>query len=121
MKKKQSQVSKIIALLQDNPNTSAKEMADKLKMPLNRIYVLRNQAKKKLNGSQPTTPKVTTDSYIKNLEAENIKLTEWTKLWKQKYDQLNADYAQAKIMFLNSEAVVSYLERKVLELLRNDG
>lgn len=122
MRKKISQVTKVAKLMEIDPSLTPKQIAERLKLPVNRIYVLRNQAKKKLNGSQPTTqePKVTTDSYIKNLEAENIKLTEWTKLWKQKYDQLNADYAQAKIMFLNSEAVVSYLERKVMDLLRND-
>ena len=115
--KKQSQLNKAVKLLQDNPNISPKEMAEKLKMPLSRVYVLRNNAKKRM-GSQPTTPKATTHDYIKNLEAENLKLTQWTQMWKQRYDKLEQDYTEAKIMFLNSEAVVSYLERKVLELVR---
>jgi hypothetical protein len=38
-------------------------------------------------------------------------------LWKQKYEKLEQDYAQAKIMYLNSQAVVEYLENKVANLI----
>jgi hypothetical protein len=56
--------------------------------------------------------------YNENLVKENQQLAEWTMTWKQKYDKLEADYTQAKIMYLNSQAVVAYLEEKVAQLLR---
>ena len=59
-------------------------------------------------------------TYVQNLEKENLQLTEWTQMWKQRYDRLEADYTQAKIMFLNSQAVVAYLEEKVAQLIRGN-
>ena len=56
--------------------------------------------------------------YDENLLKENQQLAEWTMTWKQKYDRLEQDYTQAKIMYLNSQAVVSYLEEKVAQLLK---
>ena len=53
-----------------------------------------------------------------NILKENKQLTEWTLMWKQKYDKLEQDYTQAKVMYLNSQAVVAYLEEKVAQLLR---
>ena len=53
-----------------------------------------------------------------NILKENKQLTEWTLMWKQKYDKLEQDYTQAKVMYLNSQAVVAYLEEKVVQLLR---
>ena len=56
--------------------------------------------------------------YTTNLEKENLQLTEWTQMWKRKYDVLERDYTQAKIMYLNSQAVVAYLEEKVAQLIK---
>jgi hypothetical protein len=56
--------------------------------------------------------------YVDNLLKENRQLTEWTQMWKQRYDRLEADYTDAKVMYLNSQAVVAYLEEKVAQLIR---
>jgi hypothetical protein len=56
-------------------------------------------------------------NYYQNLEHENRKLTEWTLMWKQKYEKLEQDYTQAKVMYLNSQAVIDYLENKVANLI----
>ena len=56
--------------------------------------------------------------YTTNLEKENLQLTEWTQMWKRKYDVLERDYTQAKIMYLDSQAVVRYLEEKVAQLIK---
>ena len=56
--------------------------------------------------------------YVANLEKENLQLTEWTQMWKRKYDVLERDYTQAKVMYLNSQAVVAYLEDKVAQLIK---
>lgn len=124
--KKLSQVAKAIKLLQADSNISPKEMSAKLGLPIKRTYVVRSQAMKRMGRNNfdavvDTTTKAKDTTYVKNLEAENRKLSEWTMLWKQKYDKLEADYTQAKVMYLNSEAVVSYLERKVLDLLNSKG
>jgi hypothetical protein len=55
---------------------------------------------------------------VDNILKENKQLTEWTVMWKQKYDKLEQDYTQAKVMYLDSQAVVRYLEEKVAQLLR---
>jgi DNA-binding IclR family transcriptional regulator len=76
-------------------------------------------------GSPSTTkprPRMATEpvktAYTKNLEKENYQLTEWTQMWKRKYEVLERDYTQAKIMYLDSQAVVKYLEEKVAQLLK---
>jgi hypothetical protein len=98
-----------------------KDMAEKLEVPVQRIYAIRSKFK---NTIKKTVSNVTNEqyssrpaNYYQNLEQENYKLTEWTMLWKQKYEKLEQDYAQAKIMYLNSQAVVEYLENKVANLI----
>jgi len=129
--KKETLASKALDLVKQNPNIKPKEMAEKLGVTLQRVYVLRNNLKKKL--TKKAVSNVTTKrkgrpakveirvskpaSYYQNLEHENYKLSEWTLLWKQKYEKLEQDYAQAKIMYLNSQAVVEYLENKVANLI----
>jgi hypothetical protein len=131
--KKETLASRALDLMGTHPNMKPKEMAEKLGVTTQRIYVLRSNLKKKLakkgmklvvsnNTNKPERMKTTATSgrptnYVLNLENENQKLTEWTLLWKQKYEKLEADYTQAKVMFLNSQAVVSYLENKVANLI----
>jgi hypothetical protein len=100
-----------------------KDMAEKLGVPVQRIYALRSNLKNK--PTKKTVSNVTNEqqisrpvNYMLNLEHENKRLTEWTLMWKQKYEKLEQDYTEAKIMFLNSQAVVEYLENKVANLLR---
>jgi hypothetical protein len=66
---------------------------------------------------RPTRVDMLNIQYVKNLEKENKQLTEWTQMWKRKYEVLERDYTQAKVMYLNSQAVVAYLEEKVVTLL----
>ena len=120
--KKESQVTKAVKLLKAEPNISAQDMATRLSIPLKRVYVLRNSAKKIMaKGGSKVTPKMPLrNNNIYTVEVENKKLTEWTLMWKQKYDKLEKDYTQAKIMFLNSEAVVKYLEERIEKLTRGE-
>ena len=123
--KKETQITRVAKLIKANPNMSVADMAKETGLPIKRIYVLRSVAGKRLKGSRVTTktPMPLRGDKLSTLEIENKKLTEWTLLWKQKYDKLEQDYTQAKIMFLNSEAVVAYLERKIVQLTKenNDG
>jgi predicted transcriptional regulator len=131
--KKETLASKALDLVKQNPNIKPKEMAEKLGVTVQRVYVLRNNLKKKL--TKKSVSNVTTKrkgrpakmermlqvsrpaNYYQNLEHENRKLTEWTLMWKQKYEKLEQDYTQAKVMYLNSQAVIDYLENKVANLI----
>jgi DNA-binding IclR family transcriptional regulator len=78
------------------------------------VYISQTQARVMplYNEKAVSSPSTT------NLLKENKQLTEWTQRWKRKYDVLERDYTQAKIMYLNSQAVVAYLEDKVAQLLK---
>jgi len=129
--KKETLASKALDLVKQNPNIKPKEMAEKLGVTVQRVYVLRNNLKKKLtkksvsNVTTKRMPQVSKGeqrisrpvNYMLNLEHENRKLTEWTLMWKQKYEKLEQDYTQAKVMYLNSQAVIDYLENKVANLI----
>jgi hypothetical protein len=56
--------------------------------------------------------------YIKSLETQVHELEKFCAEWRQNYKKLEADYTQAKIMYLDSQAVVKYLEEKVAQLIK---
>lgn len=66
------------------------------------------------------TNKVTLDNprYIKSLEMQVHQLETLHSQWRQNYKKLEADYTQAKIMYLDSQAVIKYLEAKVAQLIK---
>ena len=116
--KKESQISRAIEILKINPTISVKDMATQMDLPIKRIYVIRTQAKIRMAEGTTKTRRILKEKHTNaNLEAENKKLTDWCLMWKKKYDKLEQDYTQAKIMFLNSEAVVQYLENRIEKLL----
>jgi hypothetical protein len=78
------------------------------------VSTVTNKAKR----GRPTRVDTMNMQYVDNLLKENRQLTEWTQMWKQRYDRLEADYTDAKVMYLNSQAVISYLEEKVAQLIR---
>lgn len=80
-----------------------------LKMPLYKEKAVSN-----------VTNKVTLDNtkYIRSLETQVHELEKLHDGWRQNYKKLEADYTQAKIMYLDSQAVVKYLEEKVAQLLK---
>jgi hypothetical protein len=65
------------------------------------------------------TNKVTDNTkYILSLETQVHELEKLHDGWRQNYKKLEADYTQAKIMYLDSQAVVKYLEEKVAQLIK---
>jgi hypothetical protein len=68
------------------------------------------------------TNKVTLDNtkYIRSLETQVHELEKLHDGWRQNYKKLEADYTQAKVMYLDSQAVVKYLEEKVAQLLKGN-
>lgn len=132
--KKETLATRASALLAQNPTMKPKEMAEKLGVTTQRIYVLRSNMKKKaiktvkgLNlvsnvTTKPMRMKTTATTgrptnYMIRLEHENKQLHAWCLEWREKYDKLQKDYGDAKVMFLNSQAVVDYLENKVANLI----
>lgn len=136
MKKKISVVQQILNVLNTQGGKKPKELiaitkakAGNVYNALNRLHKEKKIAKEEdgvyISQTQTSTTPVSKPTnklikppYITNLEKENLQLTEWTITWKQKYDRLEQDYTQAKIMYLNSQAVVAYLEEKVAQLLK---
>jgi len=82
-----------------------------LKMPLYKEKAVSN-----------VTNKVTLDNtkYIRSLETQVHELEKLHDGWRQNYKKLEADYTQAKIMYLDSQAVVKYLEEKVAQLIKGN-
>jgi preprotein translocase subunit SecD len=66
-------------------------------------------------SDKPTLDKA---RYIKSLETQVHELEKLHDGWRQNYKKLEADYTQAKIMYLDSQAIVKYLEEKVAQLLK---
>ena len=77
-------------------------------------------APNKVKRGRPTRVDTLNIQYVENLEKENKQLTEWTQMWKRRYEVLERDYTQAKIMYLDSQAVVKYLEEKVSQLIKGN-
>jgi hypothetical protein len=88
-----------------------------LKMPL---YKEKAVSSKVTNKTTPTKYEKaeTTFKYIRSLETQVHELEKLHDGWRQNYKKLEADYTQAKIMYLDSQAVVKYLEEKVAQLLK---
>ena len=137
MKKKISVVQQILNVLNTQGGKKPKELiaitkakAGNVYNALNRLHKEKKIAKEEdgvyISQTQTSTTPVSKPTnkaqrmplYNENLIKENQQLAEWTMTWKQKYDRLEQDYTQAKIMYLNSQAVVAYLEEKVAQLLK---
>jgi hypothetical protein len=63
-------------------------------------------------------PALDNTKYILSLETQVHELEKLHDGWRQNYKKLESDYTQAKIMYLDSQAVVKYLEEKVAQLIK---
>lgn len=82
------------------------------------VYI--SQTQKEATPVSNVTNKVTLDKtrYIKSLEVQVHQLEKLHDGWRQNYKKLEDDYTQAKIMYLDSQAVIAYLEAKVARLVK---
>ena len=134
--KKQSVLKQVLNVLNTQGGKKPKELIAITKAKpasvynaLNRLHKLKMIAKEEdgvyISQTQTSVSKSTNNTkrmplYNENLERDNKQLAEWTMTWKAKYDKLESDYTQAKIMYLNSQAVVAYLEEKVAQLIKGN-
>jgi hypothetical protein len=74
---------------------------------------------KKKKAVKVNTNKLIKSPYITSLETQVHELEKLHDGWRQNYKKLEADYTQAKIMYLDSQAVVRYLESKIEQLFKD--
>lgn len=104
----------LIAITKANPAS----VYNALNTLRNRKMIAKEEDGVYISQTQTSVSKPTNNVSVQNLLKENKQLTEWTQMWKRKYDVLERDYTQAKVMYLNSQAVVAYLEEKVAQLIK---
>jgi len=142
MKKKQSTTKQILNILNTQGGKKPKQLIAITKANATSVYNALHQLRNKKmiakeddgvyitqslkmplykeKAVSKVTNKVTLDNtkYIRSLEVQVHELEKLHDGWRQNYKKLEADYTQAKIMYLNSQAVVTYLEEKVAQLIK---
>jgi hypothetical protein len=139
--KKQSATKQILNILNTKGGRKPKDLIKEIKLPASNIYAglaylrdkkmiakeddgvyITQSLKMPLYKEKAVSSKVTTklikSPYIKSLETQVHELEKLHDGWRQNYKKLEADYTQAKIMYLDSQAVVKYLEEKVAKLIK---
>ena len=119
-----SNVAKVLDLMKADAKVSVKEIVEKTNLKTSNVYAIRNYIKKNgllktlpMTGIAPKAKAPSAEKEITNLLKENRQLTEWTQMWKHRYEALERDCTQAKVMYLDQLAVVRYLEAKLLQLV----
>jgi len=125
---KNTNVTAVKALMNANKNISVKGICEKTGLSKSQVYAIRHyikaNPKKKLTPVnkkktvKTNTNKLIKSPYITSLETQVHELEKLHDGWRQNYKKLEADYTQAKIMYLDSQAVVRYLETKIEQLLK---
>jgi len=132
--KKQSTTKQILNILNTQGGKKPKQLIDITKAKPASVYNALNTLRGKkmiakeedgvyISQTQKSVSKVTnkvTDNtkYIRSLETQVHELEKLHDGWRQNYKKLEADYTQAKIMYLDSQAVIKYLEEKVAQLIK---
>jgi hypothetical protein len=125
MKKKLSVAKQVLNLLNTKGGFTPKQIIIETKAKPASVYAALNllRGKKMIAKDEDGVYISQTQTSVsnvsnRNLQKENLQLTEWTVMWKRKCEVLERDYTQAKVMYLNSQAVVAYLEEKVEQLIK---
>jgi hypothetical protein len=141
MKKKQSTTKQILNILNTQGGKKPKQLIALTKANATSVYNALHQLRSKkmvakeddgvyISQTQKSVSKVTDKvkimplynekaaRYTKSLETQVHELEKLHSQWRQNYKKLEDDYTQAKIMYLDSQAVVKYLEEKVAKLIK---
>jgi hypothetical protein len=141
MKKKQSTTKQILNILNTQGGKKPKQLIALTKANATSVYNALHQLRIKkmvakeddgvyISQTQKSVSKVTDKAkimplynekaarYTKSLETQVHELEKLHSQWRQNYKKLEDDYTQAKIMYLDSQAVVKYLEEKVAKLIK---
>ena len=117
---KNTKVSAVKALMDADKNISVNEICEKTGFSRSQVYVLRSylkNSKKKLTpvNKKPRVVKVDTN---KALRAENDKLHQFCLEWRVKSDKQDSEIARLQHLYMDSKAVINYLESKIQQLFK---
>jgi hypothetical protein len=120
-----SKIKQINDLMKADKNISVKEICEKTGMPKTRVYALRHylktRNKKKLTPVNKTTKakRVMKTPSKDNLKAENDQLHQFCLEWRAKCEKQNLEIARIQHLYMDSQAVVRYLESKIEQLFKD--
>lgn len=117
---KNTKVNAVKALMDADKNISVKEICDKTGFSKSQVYVIRSylkNAKKKLTPVNKK-PKVAKTPSKDNLWAENERLHRFCLEWRDKCDKQNLEIARLQHLYMDSKAVINYLESKIQQLFK---
>ena len=116
---KNTKVSAVKALMDADKNISVNEICEKTGFSRSQVYVIRSYLKhnKKLTpvNKKPRVVKVDTN---KALRAENDKLHQFCLEWRVKSDKQDSEIARLQHLYMDSKAVINYLESKIQQLFK---
>jgi len=120
--RRNSDANKVRKLMTEDKNMSVKEICEKTGFPKTKVYAIRNyiKTKKKLTPVNKKTDVVRskpTDK-IRKLVADNAELNRWCLEWREKCDAQQSEIARIQHLYMDSQAVVRYLESKIQQLFK---
>ena len=119
--RRNSKIKQINDLMKADKNISVKEICEKTGMPKTRVYALRHylktRNKKKLTPVNKK-PRVMKAPNKDNIRAENEQLHQFCLEWREKCDKLQSEIARLQHLYMDSKAVITYLESKIQQLFK---
>lgn len=116
---KNTKLKVVKALMDADKNISVKEICEKSGFSKSQVYSVRHQlnAKKKLTrvNKKPRVVKADTN---KALRVENEKLHQFCFEWRNKCDKQDLEIARLQHLYMDSKAVINYLESKIQQLFK---
>jgi predicted flavoprotein YhiN len=120
---KNTKVSAVKALMDANKNISVKEICEQTGLSRSHVYAIRHyikttsKTKKKLTrvNKKPKANRVDTNKAIR---AENEKLHQFCFEWRNKCDKQDLEIARLQHLYMDSKAVINYLESKIQQLFK---
>jgi len=103
---------------------SVKEIVEKTNLKTSNVYAIRNYIKKNgllkplsTKGIASKAKRSDDEKQISNLLKENKQLTEWTQMWRGRYDKLESELNRVRHLYMDQLAVVRYLENKLMQFV----
>lgn len=123
--KPSSEALKVLNVMREDNKLSVKEITEKTGLSKTQVYSARHYLKNRgLVGGKAkpkATPKQTEitagEKEIQNLLKENKTLTDWTVMWKGRYDKLESELNRVRHLYMDQLAVVRYLENKLMQFV----
>jgi hypothetical protein len=119
---KNTKVNTVKALMDANKNISVKEICEKTGFSRNQVYVIRSYLKNNKKKLTPVNKKkavVAKPSSMSKLKQENDHLYEFCLEWRNKCDAQQKEIARLQHLYMDSQAVVRYLESKIEQLFKD--